>query len=155
MSEKVGSFERILERDGALAYTNKGVSMMPLLRQGKDVMIIEKRDPPYKKYDAVLFLRDSGQYVLHRIMKVSEGEYYIIGDNCVSGETVREEQILGVLTGVKRNGKLIRETDRLYRCYVRFWWAIFPLRKCWMRLRPRLGRIKRRLLRRGKGGIHG
>lgn len=155
MGENI-SFEQILERDGSLAYTNRGVSMMPLLRQGKDVMLIEKCEPPYKKYDAVLFRRNNGQYVLHRIMRVMDGSYYIIGDNCISGETVRQEQILGVLTGVKRNGKLIREDDRLYRCYVRFWWAIFPLRKVWMRLRPYLGAVKRRLKKLLKGGkIHG
>ena len=156
MSHNIVSFAQLLERDGALAYTNKGISMMPLLRQDRDIMIIEKRDPPYKKYDAVLFLRDNGQYILHRIMKVMDGKYYIIGDNCPSGETVREEQILGVLTGVKRDGKLIRENDRRYRCYVRFWWAIFPLRKGWMRLRPYLGAVRRRVRKLVKGGnTHG
>lgn len=151
MSEKAGSFAELLERNGALAYTNKGVSMMPLLREGRDIMIIEKRSPPYRKYDAVLFLRDNGQYVLHRIMKVLDGEYYIIGDNCISGEMIREDQILGVLTAVERDGKRIGETDLLYRGYVRFWWAIFPLRRCWMRLRPCLGRIKRRIRKQIKG----
>ena len=150
MGENI-SFEQILERSGSLAYTNRGVSMMPLLRQGKDVMLIEKREPPYKKYDAVLFLRDNGQYVLHRIMRVMDGAYYIIGDNCISGETVPEEKILGVLTGVKRNGRMIGENDRLYRFYVRFWWAIFPLRKVWMRLRPYLSALKRRIKKLLKG----
>ncbi len=57
MTEKL-TFEELLERDGQIAYTNKGVSMMPLLRQGRDLMVIDKKGPePCKKYDAVLFKR--------------------------------------------------------------------------------------------------
>ena len=39
------SFEEILEKDGVLTYTNKGVSMKPLLREDRDVMVIKKRRP--------------------------------------------------------------------------------------------------------------
>lgn len=54
--KETASFEEMLDRNGYLAYTNVGVSMMPLLRQGKDVMEIRKKGPERcKKYDAVLY----------------------------------------------------------------------------------------------------
>ena len=57
MSESL-NFEEVLDRDGHLAYTNKGVSMLPLLRQGRDVMLIRKKGAEkLKKLDAVLFRR--------------------------------------------------------------------------------------------------
>ena len=41
--KKYTSFETILDTMGYLAYTNVGTSMMPLLRQGRDVMEIRKK----------------------------------------------------------------------------------------------------------------
>ena len=52
------SFEEELERSGSIVFTNKGVSMMPLLRQNRDLMVIEKKGPARcKKYDVILFKR--------------------------------------------------------------------------------------------------
>ena len=59
------TFEEELERTGKLVYTNVGDSMMPLIRQDKDLLIIEKKpEGRLKKYDVPLYRRDSGQYVL-------------------------------------------------------------------------------------------
>ena len=41
MSEML-SFDEVLERDGKLVFTNKGVSMMPLLRADRDLMVIDR-----------------------------------------------------------------------------------------------------------------
>ena len=113
-------FKTELRERGVLVYTNKGASMMPLLRQDRDVMVIQAKTAPVQKNDAVLFQRDNGQYVLHRVTKLREdGTYWIIGDNCVSGETVREDQILGVLTEVIRDGKTLKCTDKAYLLYVK------------------------------------
>lgn len=123
------SFEEELERSGTLVFPNKGTSMMPLLRQNRDLMVIEKKGPGRcKKYDAILFKRGSS-YVLHRILRVREQDYYVVGDNCRRGEYVRDEQILGVLTQVVRDGKTIRPEDPAYRLYVHLWCDAFPLRQ--------------------------
>ena len=74
-------FEDIIERDGRLGYTNIGDSMCPLIRQDRDILIIEKPQGKLKKYDVPLYKRDNGQYVLHRILKVRENDYVICGDN--------------------------------------------------------------------------
>jgi len=127
-------FEEILERDGVLTYTNVGVSMLPLLHENRDVMIIRKRPHgSYRKYDAVLFRRPNvsgrGEYVLHRILRDNgNGTFWIVGDNCIGGETVREENILGVLTGIVRNGKENTLDSTAYRLYVKLWCAPFRFR---------------------------
>lgn len=123
----MANFKEELEQKGYLTYTNKGISMMPLLRQDTDVFVIRRReDGVYRKNDAVLFLRDSGAYVLHRITRVRrDGRFFIIGDNCTSGEIVRPDQILGVMTEVHRDGKVICSDSREYRRYVCF----LPLRR--------------------------
>ncbi|MDO4804035.1 MAG: S24/S26 family peptidase [Lachnospiraceae bacterium] len=128
----VTTFEEELNRSGKLVYTNVGVSMLPLLREGRDIMIIEKADD-YRPLDAVLFRRPGvkgrGAYVLHRILKACpDGRFWIIGDNCISGEYVDKANVLGVLTGVVRDGKLIKNTDLKYQAYVRLWCGPYHLR---------------------------
>ena len=128
------SFEEILERDGKLIYTNKGFSMMPLLRQDRDLMVIERRGKDKcRKLDAVLFRRPGvtgrGAYVLHRILRVNDdGTYWIVGDNCVTGETVNDEHVLGILTAVVRSGKTIKVTDFKYKLYCSTWCKWYHLR---------------------------
>ncbi len=122
-------FEDIIERDGKLIYTNVGDSMHPLIRQDRDLLIIEKPEGRLKKYDVPLYKRDSGQYVLHRILKVRDDDYVICGDNRCSREYgITDRHIIGVLTAVVRDGKEISVTDLKYRLYVHLWCGLFPLR---------------------------
>ena len=103
------SEKELLER-GVLCRTTVGVSMRPLLREGKDLSCIERREPPFRKYDAVLFRREDDTLVLHRILRLrADGMCFIAGDNCESGEWVRQTDILGVLTQVRRGKKIISE----------------------------------------------
>lgn len=132
MEERL-TFEEVLKRDGRLIYKNVGVSMLPLLRENKDIMVIESITSALKKYDAVLFRRNGvmgrGKYVLHRILKIlPDNKYFIAGDNCTSGETVEREQILGVLTSVFRDEKQIDFNSLKYKVYVHFWCAPYHLR---------------------------
>lgn len=127
-----------LLRSGNVIFTNKGVSMKPLLRQGKDLMIIERRKQGQrlKENDVVLFERPNGDTVLHRIVGVHDGGFDILGDNCIDPEFVPDEKIIGVLTGVVRNGKKrIDVTDPGYLRYVRFWRTTYPVRRLWLKVK--------------------
>ena len=138
-------FEDALTRDGRLVYTCVGNSMLPLLRQKRDLIIIEKNVGRLKKYDVPLYKRDSGQYVLHRIVKVLADGYVLCGDNQWRREFgVTDGQIIGVLTSFVRNGREIRVTDLRYRLYVRLWCGLFFLRTAvlWCAAAPI--RLKRR-----------
>ncbi len=137
--QKPLSFEEVLDRYGVLIYHTIGVSMRPLLRANRDAVAIRKTDE-FHKNDAVLFRRDNGQYVLHRITKIRDGKYYIIGDNCVSGEWVRRDQILGTLESVARGKRTIHSDDFLYRVYV----ATRPLHIFCLKMKYRAAILLRR-----------
>ena len=123
------SFEEELERSGKLVYTTVGVSMNPLIKQDRDLSIIEKPKGRLKKFDVALYKRANGQYVLHRVVKVLEDGYVILGDNCCSKEyNIKESQILGVLTSLVRNGKEIDLNSFGYKLYVRARYAHYPVR---------------------------
>lgn len=133
--------EQVLFEKGVLCRTTVGVSMLPLLRAGKDVSFIERRDPPFRKYDAVLFRREDGTLVLHRILTVRpDGMYRIVGDNCEAAEWVREEDILGVLTRIRRGEKTIEAGSLRYRLYARLQGIAYPIRRLYRRCRRRLRR---------------
>ena len=137
------TFEEEIEKSGKIIYTNVGDSMMPFIRQGRDVLVISRAEGRLKRYDVPLYKRDSGQYVLHRILKVRENDYVICGDNRWSKEYgITDRHIIGVLTGVIRNGKEIPVTDLKYRIYVHLWCDFFPVRAFIIRIRQFL---KRRL----------
>ena len=63
------TFEEEIQRSGRLVYTNVGRSMMPLIRQHRDLVIIEKPQGRCRNYDVPLYRKD-GRYILHRILKV-------------------------------------------------------------------------------------
>lgn len=138
-------FEDIIERDGRLVYTNVGDSMRPLIRQDRDLLIIEKASGRLKKYDVPLYRRDSGQYVLHRILKVRDNDYVICGDNRYHKEYgITDKHIIGVLTAVVRDGKELSVSDPKYRAYVHLWCDLFPIRAFILRLKSVPRRIKRK-----------
>ncbi|MGN0592472.1 MAG: S24/S26 family peptidase [Ruminococcus sp.] len=137
------TFEEEIRRNGKIIYTNVGDSMMPFIRQGRDVLVISRAEGRLKRYDVPLYKRDSGQYVLHRILKVRENDYMICGDNrCNREYGITDRHIIGVLTGIIRDGREILVTDRKYRIYVHLWCDFFPVRAFIIRTREFL---KRRL----------
>lgn len=135
------TFEEEISRTGKLIYTNVGDSMMPLIREKRDLLIISKVRGRLKKYDVPLYKRDSGQYVLHRILKVRKDDYIICGDNRWQKEYgITDRHIIGVLTGVVRNGKTISVNNRMYRLYVHLWCDFFCIRAFILRTKNYLKR---------------
>lgn len=138
----MSTFEEEIERSGKLIYTNVGDSMMPLIKQGRDLLMIEKPHGRLKKYDIPLYKRDSGQYVLHRILKVREQDYIICGDNRYCKEYgITDRHIIGVLTSVVRDGKELDFGSFKYRLYVFLWCGLFPVRAFILRIKHYAKRI--------------
>ena len=138
----MSTFEEEIERTGKLVYTNVGDSMMPLIKQGRDLLIIEKPDGRLKRYDIPLYKRDSGQYVLHRVLKVRENDYVICGDNRYCKEYgITDRHIIGVLTSVVRDGKELDFGSFGYRLYVFLWCGLFPARAFILRIKHYAKRI--------------
>ena len=112
-------FEDIINEQGQLVYTNVGDSMYPLIKP-RDLLVIKKVTAPLKKNDIPLYKRDSGQYVLHRIVKIKNGEYYICGDNRAFIERgITDRHIIGVLTDIVREGRTIPVNSPEFKSYVK------------------------------------
>ncbi len=123
------TFEKVIEKTGTLVYTNVGDSMYPLIRPDGDLIVIEKLKRPLKKYDVPLYKRDTGKYVLHRIMIVKNGKYVMCGDNRWYLEKgIEDRHIIGVLSSVIRNGKEIKMDGIKQKLYAHLWCDLYFIR---------------------------
>lgn len=99
-----------LQRGEIVTILLRGISMQPLLRNGKDkVTLAPIGDHILQKGDIVLFHIDAPHptYLLHRIIKIEGDRYTMQGDNCVSKEVATRDAIVGILKEIRRpNGKV-------------------------------------------------
>jgi signal peptidase len=101
----------------------KGNSMRPLLRNGKEEVVVEPCGKQVLKPGHVILFRQSGRYVLHRIIQKRGSHYLMQGDGvCRFYEECEETDIIGVVRRVYRpSGKMI-ETDSVgWRLGSRLW----------------------------------
>lgn len=104
-----------------------GSSMIPFLVHGRDTVYLSKVRKPLCRGDMVLYRRDSGNYILHRIFRVEGDTYTMVGDAQTWLEPgIRPDQILALVTAVRRKGKLLQKGS--------FWWDFFE--KVWIRMVP-------------------
>ena len=143
----MSSIEDYLNERGTLTYSNVGVSMMPLLRQGRDLFTVRKKGPERCKVgDVVLYKRPPDKYVLHRIVEVRRDSYVILGDSCVNREYgIRDSDILGVMTGYIRDGKEHSVTEQAYLDYTARILRNEKKRGARIRLKLRIRRTLRRM----------
>ena len=97
------NIEQMLAENGFCVTGITGTSMLPMLRQGEDRVLLVRPEFPLQP-GAVALYKLGQDYVLHRVIANKDGVYRIRGDNCAADEFVPEAQILGVLSGFWRGG---------------------------------------------------
>ena len=125
--EYMATLRALVEEGKEVSLLITGNSMVPFLVHERDYIYFKKPDRPLRRGDMVFYRRKNGQYVMHRICRVTAEGFDIVGDGqSVIERGVRREQIFGLITRVRRKGKLLTEGD--------FWWEFF--RRVWLRLIP-------------------
>ena len=118
-----------------------GTSMLPMLKDGRDQVILSPLPDKLRKYDLPLYRRDNGQYVLHRVIKAKDC-YTCMGDNQFAAEKgLRHDQMIAVVKSFVRKGKEYSTDCLRYKVYCRFWCAVRPLRHLSLKVRGVLRRI--------------
>ena len=122
-------------------FSPKGISMLPLIREGKDSVVLEKPDGMLAPYDIALYRRADGKYVLHRIVAVDRnGRYVCMGDNQIAKEFgITHDQVIAKVMGINRGRHQVNLDGCFYRSYCKLWYH---------------GRRGIRLLRRAKQKLH-
>ncbi len=111
----------------------RGVSMLPMLRQGRDSVLLSPLPEKLHKYDLPLYQREDGDYILHRIIRVDQG-YTCMGDNqFIEEPNLKHEQMIAVVTAFYRGNRKISVDALSYQLYCRLWCVSRPLRRFWRR----------------------
>ena len=112
------SIEKALETEEKCLFPIKGISMLPMLEQKRDTVVLSAIKEKPVKYDVVLY-KVGNSYVLHRIIGVKNGYYVICGDNCIKKGIVQSDKIIAKAIGFYKNGKYIPCDDENYLKYAK------------------------------------
>lgn len=134
----MGPLLSLLEETESVPLVISGYSMNPFLAHGRDTVYLSKAACPLKAGDMILFRRDSGDYILHRILKKDPGRCTVAGDAQTWTEAVRDDQILAVVTAVRRKGRLLRPGSFLWFFFEKIWRRMIPLRPRILKLYTKL-----------------
>lgn len=134
-----------LQNGGKANLVVTGVSMKPMLTEGRDTVILMPITADPVAGDIVLYRRDNGKFVLHRIIRITPEGYLISGDNQYKLEEVSRQQMLAVVSAFVRKGRSHTLREPGYRLYRWAWVKLFWLRKPYIKLRRKLGRIYHKL----------
>ena len=130
-----------LDEGGTVTFTPNGTSMLPMLRDGQDIVMLKKPNGRLRLYEVALYKRENGQYVLHRVLDFgNDGSYIMCGDNQFKKEKgIKDSQIIAVLVGFVRKGRPCTTDNILYRIYISFWYHTRVFRRAFRSVKRRLG----------------
>lgn len=130
-------YRTLLETVDQLPLLISGNSMSPFLVHGRDTVFLTRVKRPLRRGDIVLYRRQNGAYILHRICAVEGNAFTAVGDAQTEKEQgIAMQQVIAVACAAERKG--IRQAPGS------LWWEFFE--KIWIRIipaRPALLRIYR------------
>ena len=129
---------RLLGEGRKVTINCKGLSMLPVIRCGRDQVVLEKKEG-YAVGDIVLFSLGN-RYILHRIIDLQGERMTARGDGNWRGtETCPVGNIHGKAVEIVRGGRRRRNPDsRSARLFVKVWDFFLPVRRWILALYRRL-----------------
>lgn len=128
------SIQTVIEEHGKYVGPTVGVSMRPMLKTGRDTVVVLKKTERLKPLDVALYKRGDA-YVLHRVLFTTDTGYVIRGDNCYADEIVPEDAVIGVLTEFFRKNKHYDCTDKRYLRYVKRRLCHYKVRRFFVKIK--------------------
>jgi len=130
MKKDVLDIVNLLELGKTIQIKPQGYSMYPMFIPGRDSAIIKGvENTKLKRGDVVLYRRDQGILVLHRICKIDSKGIYLNGDNQLMIEgPLRLDQVKGILVAFVRNNKTISIENLSYKIITSIWINMLPVR---------------------------
>lgn len=132
-----------MREKGVYVGPTAGVSMLPMLKNRRDTIVVRAKTERLQPLDVALYKRGE-KYVLHRVLSVTETGYIIRGDNCYTDENVPESAVIGVLTEFYRKNKHVLCTDEKYLKYVKKRLKTYKIRRFFVRVKGKsVGGVKK------------
>lgn len=121
----------LLEEGNEVPLTVSGNSMSPFFIHYRDKVLLSPPGKILKKGDIAIFQRKNGQFILHRICRVTkDNQYFFVGDAQTQIEgPIARGQIFGQVTAVRRKEKWIKPGNFWWEFFEHVWLLIIPLRR--------------------------
>lgn len=145
-AEKKFTIEEILANEGKYIGPTVGVSMLPMLKNRRDTIVVLPKKDRLKPLDVALYKRGN-DYVLHRVLEVLDDGYLIRGDNCYSDEHIKEEHVIGVLSEFFQKNKHFFCTDNKYLAYAKRRVKNYPIRRFFVLLIIKIKNAAKKVLK--------
>ena len=140
------TIEEIIRLNGKFVGPTMGVSMLPMLKEGRDTIVVSAKTERLKRLDVALYKRD-GKYILHRVLQPIDGGYIIRGDNCYEDENIPEDAVFGDLTEFFQKDKHTFVDDKKYLKYVNKRLKSYPIRKFFHTINRKFRNAIKKILR--------
>ena len=140
------TIEQVLCTHGKYVGPTVGVSMLPMLKNRRDTIVVLPKTERLQPLDVALYKRGEA-YILHRVLQVTDAGYIIRGDNCYADENVPEEAVIGVLSEFFRKGKHIFCTDEKYIAYANKRLKMYKTRRFFVLIKLRIRRVLAKIFR--------
>ena len=142
LAEYDETIRMVLDSGGEFRIYPKGTSMLPLIRAGRDSVVLVKPEGELRRGDIAFYLRDNGKYVLHRAVCADNGRYIMCGDNQLTLEHgIESRHLIGVAKCLSRGDKRVELHSFGYRLYSLIWRSFF-IRRVFFLLRRLKGGSK-------------
>mgnify|MGYP002462434963 FL=1 len=142
--EQIYEIEPLLKAGACIQIYPQGYSMYPFIDPRRDEVVLAgiEEGSALRRGDVVLYRRENGMLVLHRIYKIGQDGLYLLGDHQTAIEgPVRREQVKGKMTGMVRDGRYMDVGNPGYRMLSVVW--LRPARRVIMVPAARLRRMVR------------
>ncbi len=125
----VEHIQALLTEASAVPLVISGNSMSPFLVHGRDTVYLSRIEKPVKRGDMVLYRRENGSYILHRVYAVKGPLYDMVGDAQTDIElSVRREDMIAVVTSVNRKGKILKRNSFCWMFFEKIWIRMIKIR---------------------------
>ncbi len=126
------SYEEVLRNYGECVAHVTGWSMAPLFLNRESIVRVIPFEREKMKVGDIVLYKVSDQYILHRVLEIRKDSIIACGDNNWFLETVRIENILGIVTGFwrKPSSQFVDCNNKWYQLYKVSLPALRACRKC-------------------------
>lgn len=126
----------LIEEGHELRISPSGTSMLPFILGGRDEVVLSSRfSVRLKRGDVVLYSREDGTHVLHRIHHIKDDKFYMLGDfqTWIEGP-IDSQYVVAVAKAFIRKGKHITCNNPFYKMVTGLWLFLRPIRPLLLRI---------------------
>ena len=118
-----------LQSGNQIRLTVTGKTMLPFLRDQEDSVVLKPVKRRIRVGDLIFYLKTPGSPVLQRVVQVPAPRKYVVcADAQTTLERVSREQVIGLVSDIKKHNEYISTTAFFWQCISRIWIWLRPVR---------------------------